>query len=107
MYSKPFKEAVRPFSMKPQDWKYLIRRQVFVRDGFTCQDCNKKFEAPEKYTGRLGIEGLTLGHIIPRCLKGHFSPENLRAQCDKCNDKLGNRIWAKELRKALTNYVLK
>lgn len=93
--------------MKPQDWKYLIRRQVFTRDGFKCQDCGKEFEAPEHYTGRLGIVGLTLGHIIPRCLGGHFTPENLGAQCEKCNDKLGNQIWAKLLRMRLTNYVLK
>lgn len=107
MYSKPFKEAVKMPSMDPRDWKYLIRRQVFIRDEFTCQDCGKQFEAPEEYTGRTGIVGLTLGHIIPRCLKGHFSPDNLRAQCEDCNQKLGNNIWVKELRKALTHYVLK
>jgi 5-methylcytosine-specific restriction endonuclease McrA len=78
---------------------------VYVRDNFTCQDCERKFSEEPNYRGAK-IEGLTLGHVIPRCLGGLFTPENLRAQCYDCNQKLGNKIWAKELRRALTNYVL-
>lgn len=95
--------------MSPADRKYFIRRYVYIRDDFTCQDCEKRFPPadPENYTGRTGIDGLTLGHIIPRSLRGHFAPDNLRAQCEECNTKLGNQIWVKELRRALTHYTLK
>lgn len=89
------------------DVKYLVRREVFNRDDFTCQDCNRKFTHPDPYTGRLGIDGLTLGHIIPRALGGQFMAANLAAQCDLCNHKLGNNIWAKQLRRVLTNYTLR
>ena len=65
----------------------------------------RKFPEEENYRGHK-IEDLTLGHVIPRCLGGLFIPENLRAQCYDCNQKLGDKIWAKELRRALTHYVL-
>lgn len=108
MYTKPYKTVVvRPQTMTPKDYKMSVRRQVFLRDEFTCQDCGKKFEQPKTYSGRYGIKGLTLGHIIPRCLRGHFTPDNLSAQCEECNDKLGNQIWQKMLRVRLTNYNLK
>lgn len=80
----------RPGSMKRQTPKR--RKVVFVRDGFACRDCGRKFEHPEPYDGEV-IKGLTLGHITPRSWGGSFKVENLIAQCGKCNSKLGDRLW--------------
>lgn len=73
-----------------------LRRIVFVRDGFSCLDCKQVFETPEDWNGE-NIKGLTLGHIIPKAQGGSRTPENLGAQCEKCNRKLGNNIWVLQL----------
>ena len=57
------------------------RFRIFVRDGFRCQYCSKKF-APAL---------LTLDHIMPRSRGGSDEPENLAASCIPCNQRKGNR----------------
>lgn len=69
-----------------------LRIFVYNRDGFTCRDCKRVFERPKPYLGEI-IEGLTLGHIIPKSQGGRRTRKNLIAQCRKCNNKLGNRVW--------------
>lgn len=57
------------------------RFRIFVRDGFRCQYCAKRF-APTL---------LTLDHIVPRSRGGSDEPENLAASCIPCNQRKGNR----------------
>jgi len=57
------------------------RFRIFVRDGFKCQYCCKKFQPAE----------LTLDHIIPRSQGGSDDPENLAAACIPCNQRKGPR----------------
>ncbi|MET1083592.1 MAG: HNH endonuclease [Burkholderiales bacterium] len=75
-------------------------RAVFERDNFTCRDCLQEFDHPEPYWGET-IPGLTRGHIIPHAQGGPNVVANLIAQCQPCNQALGNNIWtpatAKEL----------
>lgn len=57
------------------------RFRIFVRDGFRCQYCCKRFTPT----------ALTLDHITPRSQNGSDDPENLAASCIPCNQRKGNR----------------
>ncbi len=51
----------------------LSKKEVFLRDRFTCQYCGKKSQE------------LTLDHVIPRRQNGSHSWNNVVAACAKCN----------------------
>ena len=66
------------FKRKPA----FTRFNVFLRDNFTCQYCNYNFLANE----------LTFDHLIPRCLNGKTSWNNVVSACTKCNLKKGRKL---------------
>ena len=51
----------------------LSKREIFLRDQYTCQYCGIKSTE------------LTLDHVIPRRQKGAHTWENVVAACSKCN----------------------
>ena len=51
----------------------LSKKEVFLRDRFTCQYCGKK------------NQDLTLDHVIPRRQNGAHTWNNVVAACSKCN----------------------
>ena len=51
----------------------LSKKEVFLRDRFTCQYCGKK------------SQDLTLDHVIPRWQHGAHSWDNVVAACARCN----------------------
>ncbi len=51
----------------------LSKKEVFLRDRFTCQYCGKK------------SQDLTLDHVVPRRQRGSHSWNNVVAACTKCN----------------------
>ena len=51
----------------------LSKKEVFLRDRFTCQYCGKK------------AQDLTLDHVIPRRQNGAHTWENVVAACSRCN----------------------
>jgi len=57
----------------------LTRRNIFMRDGFTCQYCGRKEPA------------LTIDHVIPRSKGGGESWDNLVTACRACNNTKGDR----------------
>lgn len=59
----------------------LTRRNLFVRDRYTCQYCGEK-----KATQDLSFE-----HVIPKAQGGRTTWTNLVAACLPCNGKKGNR----------------
>ena len=64
------------------DYQYTIsRKNVLMRDHYTCQYCQRKLPSCE----------LTLDHVIPRAQNGKSVWENLVACCRACNHKKGNR----------------
>jgi 5-methylcytosine-specific restriction endonuclease McrA len=65
----------------PQQTRALSRKNILMRDRYTCQYCHKCPPAVE----------LTLDHVIPRSRHGESSWENLVACCHSCNNKKGNR----------------
>ncbi len=65
----------------PKQRVRLNRRNIFARDANRCQYCGKKFPTSE----------LSLDHVVPTCLGGGASWENLVCACVKCNVRKGGR----------------
>jgi len=57
------------------------RRNVFKRDRYTCQYCNR----------RPGSEELTIDHVLPRAQGGTSTWENCVLACVDCNARKANR----------------
>lgn len=68
------------------------RYNVFLRDRFTCQYCNKRFFATD----------LTFDHLIPKSKGGITSWENIVTSCRDCNSRKGD-LTLEEARMSL-NY---
>ena len=59
----------------PQRQPAFTRFNVFLRDNFTCQYCTGRFPASE----------LTFDHLVPKCLNGKTTWENVVSACTSCN----------------------
>jgi 5-methylcytosine-specific restriction endonuclease McrA len=70
------------FIRRPRPRVKLTRREIFIRDNFTCQYC-----------GRHGHE-LTIDHVIPRSRGGLHIWENVVASCKTCNHRKGGKSVA-------------
>ena len=57
------------------------KRNVYIRDGFTCQYCGKQY--PQYW--------LTIDHVIPKSKGGKNTWANVVAACGPCNHKKGGR----------------
>ena len=55
----------------PQRRPAFTRFNVFLRDNFTCQYCTNRFPANE----------LTFDHLVPKCLNGKTTWENVVSAC--------------------------
>ena len=73
--------ALKDYVM-PQRKPAFTRFNVFLRDNFTCQYCAKKFPAND----------LTFDHLIPRCLNGKTTWQNVVSACTTCNLKKGRKL---------------
>ncbi|MCH7736452.1 MAG: HNH endonuclease [Chloroflexi bacterium] len=60
----------------------LSKKEVFLRDKFTCQYCGKK------------AHDLTLDHVIPRRQHGAHTWENVVTACNRCNLRKAGRTPA-------------
>jgi 5-methylcytosine-specific restriction endonuclease McrA len=58
---------------RPRPQMRLTRREVFVRDHYTCQYCGKQ------------TKDLTIDHVMPRHRGGPHSWDNLVSACRLCN----------------------
>ncbi|HVL24540.1 MAG TPA: HNH endonuclease [Thermomicrobiales bacterium] len=67
---------------RPRPRVKLTRREIFIRDNFTCQYC-----------GRHGHE-LTIDHVIPRSRGGLHTWENVVSACKTCNHRKGGKSVA-------------
>lgn len=67
---------------RPRPRVKLTRREVFIRDDYTCQYCGSR-------TG-----DLTLDHIVPRSRGGQHTWENLVSACKPCNHRKGGKSLA-------------
>jgi 5-methylcytosine-specific restriction endonuclease McrA len=64
---------------RPRPRVKLTRREVFIRDGFTCQYCGR-------HAG-----DLTIDHVIPRSRGGAHTWDNLVSACKTCNHRKGGK----------------
>ena len=73
--------VIRLFDMvrRPAFARRLSRREVFLRDGFTCQYCG----TPSRV--------LTIDHVLPRVKGGEHTWHNVVAACVSCNHKKAGR----------------
>lgn len=69
--------------VKPNFKVKFNRTNVYIRDKFNCQYCNKT---------DLKYSDLTLDHVIPRSKGGTMHWENAVASCKSCNLKKGSNI---------------
>ncbi|MDX2149669.1 MAG: HNH endonuclease [Bryobacteraceae bacterium] len=65
----------------PHQTRALSRKNILMRDRYTCQYCHKTLPSAE----------LTLDHVVPRSRHGESTWENLVACCNPCNNRKGNR----------------
>lgn len=65
---------------KRKEFAPLNRRNLYLRDRYRCQYCNVQFTYRE----------LTYDHVVPRCMGGASSWDNLVAACKSCNGKKSN-----------------
>jgi 5-methylcytosine-specific restriction endonuclease McrA len=111
---EPFVQAVRfrlrvpevivltAYDRVPATAVTFSRRNIFKRDHFTCQYCNRQgrsvgVEHRVAATGngsrreRLALEDLTIDHVIPRSRGGTSTWENCVLACLDCNARKANR----------------
>jgi 5-methylcytosine-specific restriction endonuclease McrA len=58
------------------------RRNIFLRDNFTCQYCGKVFD----------VKHLTCDHIIPKSRGGVTEWTNIVTSCTRCNVRKGDKL---------------
>ena len=73
MFERP--EVIRLVYMvrKPLHRRKLSRREVFQRDGYSCQYCGQRNSQ------------MTLDHVVPRCKGGQHTWDNVVTACQRCN----------------------
>jgi 5-methylcytosine-specific restriction endonuclease McrA len=64
---------------RPRPQVKLTRREVFIRDNFTCQYCGRQ------------TRELTIDHVIPKSRHGAHTWENLVSACKECNHRKGGK----------------
>lgn len=64
---------------RPLQRTRMSRREVFLRDHYTCQYCGKQ------------TRELTLDHVVPRHRGGRHDWENVVSACIPCNHRKANR----------------
>jgi len=82
-HTMPMPSVIRLLEYRriPMQTRALSRKNILMRDRYTCQYCLKTSPSGE----------LTLDHVIPRSRHGETTWENLVACCHYCNNRKGNR----------------
>ena len=81
-FKKPEVIWLRHFNGVLRQKVRFTRRNVFERDGYTCQYCGR----------RLPEHRLSLDHVVPRSRGGRSTWDNLVVACVRCNDRKANRL---------------
>lgn len=86
----PFPSVIRLINLikRPRPRVKLTRKEIFIRDGYTCQYCGVR------------TSHLTIDHVIPRSRGGSHTWDNVVAACQPCNHRKGGKSVA-EARMAL------
>lgn len=76
--------VLQAYDKLPRRQIRFSRQNIYARDGFVCQYCNKRFTRSK----------LNLDHVIPKCAGGRTVWENVVCSCIPCNLKKGGRTPA-------------
>jgi len=74
--------ALTEYVKQPSQVPAFTRRNVFLRDGYKCQYCSKRYMTRD----------LSLDHYMPRCVGGKLNWKNTVTSCRKCNGKKGSTL---------------
>ena len=82
-HAMPMPSVIRLLEYRriPHQTRALSRKNILMRDRYTCQYCHKTLPSSE----------LTLDHVMPRSRAGETTWENLVACCHPCNNRKGSR----------------
>jgi 5-methylcytosine-specific restriction endonuclease McrA len=80
----PFPSVIRLVHLikRPRPRVKLTRKEIFLRDGYTCQYCG------------IRTSNLTIDHVIPRSRGGSHTWDNVVAACQPCNHRKGGKSVA-------------
>ena len=67
---------------RPRPRVKLTRREIFIRDNYTCQYCERQ------------VSDLTIDHVIPRSRGGLHVWDNVVSACKACNHRKGGKSIA-------------
>lgn len=81
-FTAPSVIRLTSFVRRPRPRVKLTRREIFMRDNYTCQYC-----------GARGHD-LTIDHVIPRSRGGLHSWDNVVCACRACNHRKGGKSVA-------------
>lgn len=78
-YTTPSVIRLSALIKRPRPQVKLTRKEVFIRDSYTCQYC--------------GVQSrdLTIDHVIPKSRNGPHTWENLVSACKSCNHRKGGK----------------
>ncbi len=79
LYDAPSVIRLAYMIRRPHPRVKLCRREIFIRDNFTCQYCGER------------TRDLTIDHVMPRSRGGVHSWENLVSACRPCNHHKGGK----------------
>lgn len=79
-YHAPSVIRLHSLVRRPRPIVKLTRREVFLRDNYTCQYCG------------IQTRDLTLDHVVPKSRGGQHTWENLVSACRTCNHRKGGKM---------------
>ncbi len=84
--------VIRLFSLikRPRPRVKLTRREIFLRDNYTCQYCG------------IRNRDLTIDHVVPRSRGGAHNWENVVTACRACNHRKGGNLVQESRLRLLT-----
>jgi len=89
-YKPPAVVALKEYVKTPKRVVFS-RMNIFLRDNFTCQYCNKKFSSST----------LTFDHVVPRAKGGKTSFTNIVSACVTCNARKGSSTFMKPIKEPI------
>jgi hypothetical protein len=81
LYKVPKTVVLKRYVKLPERMYRPNRRNIFLRDNYSCVYCKKQLESNE----------LSVDHILPKSRGGKETWENLVTACKSCNCLKGNR----------------
>lgn len=83
-------EQKRRARMRGVDAETVKALEVFDRDGWRCQLCNRR--TPKRLQGKMHPRAPQLDHIVPLAVGGPHNYRNTQCSCMECNRAKGTKL---------------